>query len=221
MDLTEAHARFPHLFRPLVSCSVLEYNLVGLIEEGKLQRMRHLAMKRQRRFWFFLVGTGLVGLLMIRCSPGNPAVTATPTKIRLVPALATNTPQPTPMLQLSATPTSSPSASPTSATVTPSPSVPAATAVPMDTQPVASPTQTPLPPTSTATLPATAPSPSPQPPTATASSQPPLPPQQGGEWDMEAGFVPGVSPWAKIARDGQSPLVGRPFWRRVHRHPRV
>jgi hypothetical protein len=153
-------------------------------------------MTRQRWLWFFLTGTALVGLLMIGCAPGDPAVTATPTRTRVVLALATNTPVPTPTFQPSVTSTPSPLPSLTSVPASPSPLAPAATPAPTDTPPVPSHTPLPLPPTSTATPAATAPPPSPRPPTATptTSSQPPLPPQQGGEWDMEAGFVPGSSP---------------------------
>lgn len=138
----------------------------------------------------WLVGIGLVGLLMIRCSPGAPAVAPTPTKTRVVLALATNTPQPTPTLQPSVTLTPSPLPSPTSVQASRSPPTPT------EKQIVPSATAAPPLPTSTAALPATAPPPSPRPPTATPTthSQPPLPPQQGGEWDMEAGFVAGVSP---------------------------
>ena len=77
-----------------------------------------------------------------------------------------------------------------------SPSPPTDTPPPVDTQPAPSDTSTPLQSTETATLaarvePPTALSPSATP---TAKAQPPLPPQQGREWDMEAGFVPGSSP---------------------------
>ena len=49
-----------------------------------------------------------------------------------------------------------------------------------------------MPPTETVTVSPTPVPATPRPPTASAQS--PLPPQQGGEWDMEAGFVPGASP---------------------------
>ena len=153
-------------------------------------------MKRSRWLWFCLIGTGLVGLLMVRCAPGAPAATPTPTKTRVVLALATNTPQPTPTLQPSVTSTSSPAPSPMVATASPISPALTDTPAPTVTQPV--PSDTPLlpPPTSTTTPPVTAPPPSPRPPTATPTARPqqPLAPQQGGEWDMEAGFVPGASP---------------------------
>lgn len=92
--------------------------------------------------------------------------------------------------------TPSPLPSPTSVPASPSPPAPADTLALIDTQPAPSATPTLPAPTSTATLPATAPPPSPQSATATptARSQPTIPPQQDGEWDMEAGFVPGSSP---------------------------
>ena len=130
----------------------------------------------------------LAALLIVCCSPGAPAVTPTPTKTRVAPALPTNTPMPTVTLQPSATPTLQPTASPT--TVAPSPSPPATyTPVPIPSEP---PTE--LPPTWTPPpMPTVAPTQQP-PPTATSPAQPPLAPQEGGEWDMEAGFVPGSSP---------------------------
>ena len=186
-------------FGPLVACSVLEYTMVGLNEEGKPQRMWHLAMKRQRWLWFFLAGAGLVGLLMIQCAPGNPAVTATPTKTRVVLALATNTPLPTLTPQPSLTPTPSPAASATAVAPTPSPALPSPSPPPTDT-PLPVPTEPPaaLPPTWTPSPPPTVAPTRRPPPTVTVPVQPPLAPQQGGEWDMEAGFVPGSSPLGEI-----------------------
>jgi hypothetical protein len=138
-------------------------------------------MARRLSLPVLLALLGLVGLLAVRCRPGPAGVTPTPTKTRVALALATNTPLPTPTVQPSVTFSPSPLPSPTSVPASLSPPPPADTLAPIDTQPAPSATPTPPAPTSTATLPA-------------ARSQPPLPPQQGGEWDMEAGFVPGVSP---------------------------
>jgi len=139
------------------------------------------------------IGTALVvcalltAILAAACSPGAPAATPAPTATRIVLAISTNTPLP------SQTPT--PTALPPTDTPLPSP-----TPLP--------PTDTPLPPTATATPtiaptqppPPTEPPPSstPRPPrptsTPTPQPRPPLPAQEGGAWDMEAGFQPGVSP---------------------------
>ena len=156
-------------------------------------------MQSKRRLAATVVGAVLLlGLLLgnVQCRPGPGPVTATPTKTRLALAVPTNTLLPTATLLPSDTPTprlptASPVVAPTASPAPPSPSppLPAEPAVPTETPPS-------LLPTSTATLPATAVPPSPRPPTATATihAQPPLPPQQGGEWDMEAGFVAGISP---------------------------
>jgi hypothetical protein len=130
----------------------------------------------------------LAALLTVRCSPGAPAATPTPTKTRVAPVLPTNTSMPTYTLQPSATPT--PPRAPSPAAIAPSPSPPPTyTPVPIPSEP---PTE--LPPTWTpAPMPTVAPTQQP-PPTATTAAQPPLAPQEGGEWDMEAGFVPGSSP---------------------------
>ncbi|MGD8598679.1 MAG: hypothetical protein PVJ26_16785, partial [Anaerolineae bacterium] len=123
-------------------------------------------------------------------------MTPTPTKTRVALALATNTLEPTATRQPSATLTSSPGIAPTVAATRPTSLARTDTPTAAAVQTV--PSDTPLPPTPTPTgVPAaTAPAPSPRLPTVTptTSSQPALPPQQGGEWDMEAGFVPGVSP---------------------------
>jgi hypothetical protein len=89
--LFEIRARFAHRIGPLVACSVLEYNVVSLSEKGKSHGVSYLAMNRRRWLWFFLVGTGLVELLMTRYAPGDPAVTPTPTKTQVALALATST----------------------------------------------------------------------------------------------------------------------------------
>jgi len=119
---------------------------------------------------------GATALLVGGCGSGVPTVTPTPTKTP-VPAVAPS-PSPEPSATLAPSPTQpdtpSPTAQQTSTTATPA-------------TPTYTPQVEPAPATST-------PPPPPATITATALSRPPLPPQQGGEWDMEAGFVPGVSP---------------------------
>ncbi|MBU0491363.1 MAG: hypothetical protein KKA73_19445 [Chloroflexi bacterium] len=120
------------------------------------------------RWLVFLVCAGLAGWLGLSCQPEAPAPTPTPTKTPFAtPFMAprpTNTPVPTFTPQPSTTPQPQQT---TAATATP---------IPVPPSPAATPTL-PLP---TATRP--------------PAARPPLPPQQGGEWDMEAGFVPGTSP---------------------------
>jgi hypothetical protein len=120
---------------------------------------------------------GATALLLNGCDCVAPTVTPTPTK--------------TPVPMVTPSPNSEPSA-----TLAPSPTQPDApipTAQPTNTvaapaTPTSAPTVEPAPATTRPLPPPTS--------TATAASfgRPPLPPQQGGEWDMEAGFVTGVSP---------------------------
>jgi hypothetical protein len=123
-----------------------------------------------------LVLAGALALFLSGCGSGTPTVTPTPTKTP-VPAVAPS-PSPEPSATLAPSPTQpdtpSPTAQQTSTTATP--------ATPTYTPQVEAAPATSTPPPPLATI------------TATALSRPPLPPQQGGEWDMEAGFVPGVSP---------------------------
>jgi hypothetical protein len=135
----------------------------------------------------------LVGLIAGGCAPAAPDVLPTPAGTRIVLATATHTPLPTSTPQPTLTPTLSPTASPSPS---PTPLPPTGTDIP--------PTGTPVPPTATPTLTSPPPTqaatalPSPTRPrpaaTPTTPAQAPLPPRQGGEWDMEGGFVPGVSP---------------------------
>ncbi len=117
-----------------------------------------------RHLAVLLISVSLVGILGLQCGPGGPDVIPTPTRTRPALALATNTPTPLP-------PTETP---PTPPQDTPTSPPPAETATPVPT--------------------ARPPSPAPPSASATAIARPPLPPQEGGEWDMEAGFVPGSSP---------------------------
>jgi len=155
-----------------------------------------------------LILMALVVPLAVHCRPlgrttgqaGLPAATPTPTKTRSLPSLPTATL----FVQATEPPSPTPSTEPT-ATLVPSPEVvvpsptplpPTATLQPADTPTSVPPTgppppDTPTPPPATAEV---APSPLPPTPTPAPAVRPPLPPQQGGEWDMEAGFVPGVSP---------------------------
>jgi hypothetical protein len=150
-------------------------------------------MTGRRRFWLLLLA-GLVGLLAANCRAGPGAVTPTPTKTRTVPGLLSATP----VARITDTPTPQPTASPVPSATPSPPPLPTETGVPTDTPaplptdtPLPLPSHTPLPPPPTRTAPASSPPPTAS---ATAVSGPPLAPQQGGEWDMEAGFVPGISP---------------------------
>ena len=131
------------------------------------------------------------GLLLIGCGSRTTTVTPTPTKTSLPVVTSSPTLQPT--ATFTATPP--PAASPT---LRPPTSTPIPQATPTPTGEPESPTAAPEPPT-------------PPPPTATATevTRPPLAPQQGGEWDMEAGFVPGVSPLGEVC-PGWTVAVG---WR--------
>ena len=127
---------------------------------------------------------------------------ATPAKTRVLPAIPTYTPTPlvTDTPEPSPTATFSPMPLPTATVPSPGPAL-TATSIPLPPTVIPTvlpPTESPAP-APTDTPPAQAPTdmpPTARPPTATATqaARPPLPPQQGGEWDMEAGFVPGVSP---------------------------
>lgn len=149
----------------------------------------------QQRGIFLATLLPLMALLLIRCGSGAAGVAPTPTKTRVALSLVTNTPLPT----LTWTPTISAGASSTISAPSPSPPPPTDTPPPPTaTQPPPTAVDAPaLPrPTNTVTSPSPAEPTSLPPPTATPvpSSRPSLPPRQGGEWDMEAGFVPGVSP---------------------------
>jgi hypothetical protein len=134
--------------------------------------------------------TGATALLLSGCRSDAPMVTPTPTKTPVPSVMPSPSPEPT-------------------ATTAPIPTAPAApnpTSLPVSTSvaPV-TPTTTPL----VEPEPATS-TPHPPIPAATATTtQPPLPPQQGAEWDMEAGFVPGVSPLGEVC-PGWNVAVG---WR--------
>ena len=149
-------------------------------------------IKDARRVTLFLVCALLAVFFVTACSPGAPAAAPSPTATRIVLAIRTNTPLPSPTTQ-------------PSLTLTPTAPLPTDTPIPGPTAP---PSDTPLPSTATATLtpaPTQPPPPTEQPPTSTPTSErptvtptpqsrPPLPPQEGGAWDMEAGFQPGASP---------------------------
>jgi hypothetical protein len=144
-----------------------------------------------RRATLLLVCALLAAFLATACSPGIPAATPIPTATRIVLAISTNTPLPSPSPQPTWAP--APSLMPPTHTSLPSPTpLPTETPVPLTNTPAA----TLPPPTEKATEPPPTSQPSPQRPTVTPTpqSRPPLPPQEGGAWDMEAGFQPGVSP---------------------------
>jgi hypothetical protein len=134
----------------------------------------------------------LAAALASACSPGAPTATPAPSATRIVLAIRTNTPLPSPTPQPTSSPT--PTAAPPTETSAPSPTPPPATDTPLP--PTATATATQPPPTATETEPPPTATPAPPRPTATATPQPqpPLPPQEGGAWDMEAGFQPGTSP---------------------------
>ena len=151
----------------------------------------------KRRLFILLALIGLAGLLIVGCRPGGPAVAPTPTKTRALPSLPTLTP----VAQVTALPSPTPSPAPTLTlipspeAVEPSPTAPPPTAPPPlpDTPIEPSATAT-APPSATPKPPTAAPSPVPATQTPAPAARPPLPAQEGGAWDMEAGFVPGVSP---------------------------
>jgi len=159
----------------------------------------------------------LLALVLLTLAAGTagcgfrPSPTPTPTK----------TPRPTFTVTLPPTATSTFTLVP-SPTATPAPSATAtATAVPPTNtatlQPLPTETPSPLPATDTPPPPPTATDapptgtlipPTPAPPTATAV--PPAPPQQGGEWDLEAGFYEWVSPYEDFVghiANGWLPLI--------------
>lgn len=151
--------------------------------------------RRQQRGLLLAALLPLMALLLVRCGLGARDVTPTPTKTRVALSLATNTPVPT----LTWTPAASAEASPIIPALSPSPLPLTDTPPPPTaTQPPPTATEVPTspPPTNTVTSPTPIEPTSPPPPTATPvpANRPPLPPQKGGEWDMEGGFVPGVSP---------------------------
>jgi hypothetical protein len=136
---------------------------------------------KRHSFVLFLALAGLVAMLGAQCRPGAAAVTPTPTKTRVaivLPSLtATETPAPTETAQPGLTSTE----------VATSTQAPGATSSP---SPTSTPLPSPVPPTAT---PADTPQPTSTPKPA-VPARPLLAPQAGGEWDMEAGFVPGSSP---------------------------
>ncbi len=138
-----------------------------------------------RRIWIaslvFLLGMGVT-----QCRSANLPTTPTPVQTPLSLLLPTSTLTPTPTDQPipSATPlpTESPPKTLPPATYTPEP-VADTPAPPTEAPPTQEPPPIQAPPTQVP------PTQAPQP-----TARPPLPAQQGGEWDMEAGFAPGFSP---------------------------
>ena len=163
-----------------------------------------------------LLGLALLAWSINGCRPMRPAPTPTPTKTPRPTFTVTLPPTPAPSL----TPTTVPSATdsptvappePTSTSTTapsvtetappaptdtpsPTPVIPSPTAPPATLPP---PTSTPVPPTLTPVPPAPTPAPT-------------TPPQQGGDWDLEAGFYEWASPYEDFVghiANGWSPLI--------------
>ena len=162
-----------------------------------------------RRRLTLIAAVILAGLVAISCGLRSGSDTPAVEKARVLPALPSSTgpllftltpsPEPSALPVVLATPSAQvvipeptgqpseavsvqPTATPTAIPPTQVPSpVPSDTAVPPTASPLPSPTQKPA-------------SPSPPPSSPTVAAVPRLAPQERGEWDMEAGFVPGTSP---------------------------